>query len=292
MNGNDVALATKPLQLPLHLAERDAYTLAMNRIEVITRADGPPSGELAPGVELRVLATGALGAQGLTTALAEFHPGAELPYHRHTFSEVIVVVSGEAFVSAEGRRYRLKPYDAMHLPAGTPHAVRNASPEIRAVLHSSFASDTPSREQVLTSFPNQDCDRTDETTPERLVRFEEAQVYELAPQAQFRDLFGGKFGARGICGGYGIFEPGASLPCHYHEYDESITIVTGQAVCQVAGNEHQLSGCATACVPRGRPHRFINRSDVPMAMIWVYAGDNPERTLVEPGYCDGKLAWK
>lgn len=264
----------------------------MNRIEVITRADGPPSGELATGVELRVLATGSLGAQGLTTALATFHPGAELPYHRHTFSEVIVVVSGEAFVSVEGRRYRMRPYDAMHLPAGAAHAVRNASSVERTILHSSFASDVPSREQVTTSFTLQDRGRTDETTPETLVRFDEAEIYELAPRAQFRDLFGGKFGARGICGGYGIFEPGASLPCHYHEYDESITIVTGIAICQVAGNEHELTGCATACVPRGRPHRFINRSEAPMAMIWVYAGDNPERTLVEPGYCEGTLSWK
>ena len=88
--------------------------------------------------------------------------------------------------------------------------------------------------------------------------------------------------------GDGVFQPGASLPCHYHHYDESITIVEGAAICQVAGREYPLSGCGTACIPRGRPHRFLNRSDRPMAMIWVYAGDEPERTLVDASCCEGK----
>jgi mannose-6-phosphate isomerase-like protein (cupin superfamily) len=85
-----------------------------------------------------------------------------------------------------------------------------------------------------------------------------------------------------------VFQPGAALPCHYHAFDESITIVAGRAVCQVAGREYDVGDCDTVCVPQGRPHRFLNRSDRPMAMIWVYAGDEPERTLVDPGYCEGR----
>lgn len=261
----------------------------MSRMEVITLADGPATAELAPGVESRVLATGSLGAVGLTTSLATFRPAAELPYHLHPFSEVIVVLSGEALVQIEGRRYRLRPFDAMHVPAGTPHAVRNASSDRVAVLHSSFASDAPTRELVSREFPIQDHDLTAPSGPENLVRFEAAPVYELAPRAHFRDLFARRFGARGICGGYGVFQPGASLPCHYHAFDESITIVSGNAVCQVAGREYALLDCATACVPRGQPHRFLNRSDQPMGMIWVYAGDEPQRTLVEAGFCEGTL---
>ena len=33
--------------------------------------------------------------------------------------------------------------------------------------------------------------------------------------------------------------------------------------------------------PRGRVHYFINKSDAPMAMIWVYAGPLPERIVVD-----------
>jgi len=261
----------------------------MSRLEMLTRSDSAPSIELAPGVQIRLLATGALGAQGLTTALARFDPGVTLAYHTHPCSEAIVVLEGQVAVLAEGRRYRLAPFDAMHLPAGTAHAVSNLSAGAPALLHSSFASDNPGRDQVSTEFARSDREDSDATTPERLVRFAAAPVYELSGGAFFRDLFARRLGSRGICGGYGLFEPGASLPCHYHGFDESITIVTGTAVCQVAGREYEVSNCDTACIPQGRPHRFLNRSDRPMAMIWIYAGDEPDRVLVDPGYCEGRL---
>lgn len=260
----------------------------MTRREAITSIDGPTS-ELEPGVELRILATGTLGAEGLTTSLVTFRPAAELAYHRHACSEVVVVIGGEAHVLVAGRRYRLRPYDAIHLPAGTPHAVRNASARVEAWLHSSFGSAAPTRESVADDFAVHEHHEPPAEASEQIVRFDQSPVYELAPHTFFRDLFGRRFGAQGLCGGHGLFEPGASLPCHVHAYDESITIVTGVAVCQVAGREYELSDRRTACIPRGRPHRFLNRSDRSMAMIWVYAGDEPERTLVEPGYCEGTL---
>jgi quercetin dioxygenase-like cupin family protein len=262
----------------------------MHRTEVITQVDGAPTVELAPGVQVRMLATGVLGAKGLSTALATFQPQAELPYHRHPVSEVIVALSGSALVCVEDRRYLLRPHDAIHVPAETPHAVRNATAHGPSTLHTSFATDSPSREPVNQRFVVRDLDRTDAACPETLVRFEQATAYELAPRTEFRDLFARRYGARGICGGYGVFEPGASLPCHFHEYDESITIVAGRAVCQVAGREYELADCATACVPRGRPHRFLNRSADRMAMIWVYAGDEPQRTLVDTSCCEGAMA--
>jgi quercetin dioxygenase-like cupin family protein len=198
-------------------------------------------------------------------------------------------LSGQAHVLVEGRRYLLRPYDAMHVPGQTTHQVINPSGETPAVLFSTFASATPTRELVPGPFAVVERSATDASCPENLTRFDTAPVYELSARAFFRDLFARRLGSRGICGGYGIFEPGASLPCHIHGFDESITIGTGRAISQVAGREYELSNCDTACIPQGRPHRFINRSDQPMAMIWVYAGDEPDRTLVDPGYCEGVL---
>jgi len=92
-------------------------------------------------------------------------------------------------------------------------------------------------------------------------------------------------GSQGICGGYGRFDRGTSLPCHVHEYDESISIVEGKAICEVAGRRTTLSNCETAVIPAGLPHRFINDFNEPMAMIWVYAGDMPTRKLVDASLC-------
>jgi len=60
-----------------------------------------------------------------------------------------------------------------------------------------------------------------------------------------------RFGSVGICGGYGEFNPGSSLPCHLHKYDESITIIKGEAICEVAGKRYLLSDCDTGFVPEG-----------------------------------------
>jgi quercetin dioxygenase-like cupin family protein len=259
----------------------------MERIESLTRGEGPASLELAPGVGIRLLASGSTGALGLTTALAKFRQGASLPYHTHPVSEVIVVLEGWAEAHVEGRAYRLGTYDAIHVPAEVAHSIVNTATDQPTVLHTSFASENPTRTFVSTAYTVSDRRETDLHCPERLIRFATASVYELAPRAHFRDLFASRFGAKGVCGGYGIFEPGASLPCHFHGYDESITIVSGVATSQVAGKKYQVSNCDTLCIPKGRPHRFLNRSDQPMAMIWVYAGDEPDRTVVDAGLCDG-----
>lgn len=92
-----------------------------------------------------------------------------------------------------------------------------------------------------------------------------------------------------MSGGYGIFEPGAQLPCHIHDFDESITIIQGEASCLVEGRKYQLSNNETALVPSGRCHYIINNSDKPMAMIWVYAGPTTERMVMESSLCD--LTW-
>lgn len=262
----------------------------MNRTEFITRGNCQPAAELAPGVDLRLFVSGQLGSRGLCTGTATFRPGAELPYHHHPCSEAVTLVEGRLAFWVEGRCYRLQPFDAVHVPAGAAHMSRNLSGEAPAVLLSAFASAAPTRELVDNRFVEVECSQSDTSTPETLVRFDKAPVYELAPRAFFRDLFAGRLGAKGICGGYGRFEPGASLPCHLHGFDESISIIQGRAICQVAGKEYELSGRDTACIPQGRPHRFLNRFAEPMAMIWVYAGDEPDRTLVDAGYCEGVIS--
>jgi quercetin dioxygenase-like cupin family protein len=84
-----------------------------------------------------------------------------------------------------------------------------------------------------------------------------------------------------MSGGYTVFCPGARLPAHVHDFDESISIVRGNATCVVEGQRYGLSDCATAMVPRGRVHYFINETNQPMAMVWVYAGPRPERIVVD-----------
>jgi quercetin dioxygenase-like cupin family protein len=205
----------------------------------------------------------------------------------------MTVIEGEADVRVEGRRYRLGELDSIHFPAGIAHSVLNLQASGILLAHWAFTTGYPRREPVAETFAPQDLRDSDTTGkfPEHIARFSNTKVYELAERAYFSDLFGKRFGAVGLCGGYGRFDPGASLPCHIHRCDESITIISGTAVCQVMGQQWQLADCDTAFVPEGLPHRFLNQTGAPMAMIWVYASDEPERTILDARYCSGLLAW-
>lgn len=263
------------------------------RREHIISGRGEPLPEPSSQVVLRMFASAQCGATGMSTGTATFTPAARLPYHTHHFSEAVTILKGKAAVAVEGRRYCLRPFDCIHIPAGAAHEAVNASSEEPLLAFSAFASSTPSRKLVADHFVVEDRSSADPRPgdPEHLVRFAKAPGYELSPETEFYDLFAGRFGAIGICGGYGRFERGSSLPCHVHDYDESITIIEGTATCEVAGRRYRLTGCDTAFVPQGRPHRFLNESRSTMAMIWVYAGSEPERTILDVGYCTGALRY-
>jgi quercetin dioxygenase-like cupin family protein len=262
-----------------------------SRLERVTHAATAPAVELVEGVSVVFFANGELGAKGFSTGLARFKPGVELPCHKHECGESITVLQGRCNIAVEGRIYRLAPYDSMHVPAGVAHGMKSLENSNDLLAHVAFSSATVTRELVRTPFTERDLRDAAASTegPEALSRFSRAEEYELSANALFRDLFAKRLGSKGICGGYGRFAPGASLPCHTHLYDESITIVEGGATCLVAGRRYALSGCDTALVPQGLPHRFINETSEPMGMVWVYAGDEPERVIVDNRICSGEL---
>lgn len=260
------------------------------RLERVTHAASAPTLELVEGVSVVLFANGELGANGFSTGLARFKPGAQLPCHKHECGESITVLQGHCDIAVEGRTYRLAPYDSIHVSAGLAHEVKSLETSNDLLAHVAFSSATVTRELVSTPFTLQDLRdaAASRRGAEALSRFSRAEEYELSANALFRDLFAKRLGSKGICGGYGRFAPGASLPCHTHLYDESITIVEGRATCLVAGRRYSLSGCDTALVPQGQPHRFINETNEPMAMVWVYAGDEPERVVVDNAICSGE----
>lgn len=262
--------------------------------EVIVECKPDTGWESPNEVTLQMFASADRGAKEMSTGLAIFGPNAILPYHRHGFSEAVTILEGEALFAVEGRQYCIRPFDCIHIPAGVAHQASNSSAGQSLVALCAFASPVPTREMVTDRFSLDDrsLDDPQAGNPEHIVRYSRAPKYELAEGTEFCDLFGGRFGAVGICGGYGRFQPGSSLPCHIHHYAESITIIEGEAACEVMGRRHHLSRYDTAFVPAERPHRFLNEAAKPMAMIWVYGGSEPERTIVDVRYCQGLAKWE
>ena len=260
---------------------------ASDRREAVQTVPGAKLTVLVPGVDLRPLVGDHNGARNLFTGLLTLAPKASYPLYTRPFTEVSVLLDGQVAVDVEDRRYKLGPFDAMTVPSNLPRRLVNLSTSRPALIHVSMAASAPAQSWVNGRFTpvEQPAGATGQPGAERLCRNNPRVRFELAPRALFQDLFSAELGSQGICGGYGVFEPGARLPCHRHEFDESITIVQGTATCVVEGRRHELSGNATALVPQGLCHYFINLTLAPMAMVWVYAGDKPDRIVMDESYC-------
>jgi quercetin dioxygenase-like cupin family protein len=244
--------------------------------------------DIARGVRFDCLVGKHNEAQNLTTGIATFDPGATLPCHTHPFSESITLLSGSAILEVEGRRYRLNVMDNVVLPRNLSHQVVNVSSSHPAVFHVAMASSEPTRTLVDRFFSRRAMPEFAASIEgaERLNWFKTTPRSQAGPGATFMDYFNREL-IPGIemSGGHGTFAPGGRLPCHIHDFDESICIIQGVATCIVEGRKYTMSDCITALQPRGRCHYFINESESPMVMLWVYAGPMPERIMMEEQAC-------
>ncbi len=86
-----------------------------------------------------------------------------------------------------------------------------------------------------------------------------------------------------LTNGITIFNPGAAIARHYHNCDESVTILQGEAHCEIDGEVFTMHTYDTTFVPAGIPHRFWNESHAPMKILWTYASVNVTRTFTDTG---------
>jgi quercetin dioxygenase-like cupin family protein len=258
--------------------------------EILRRPDEMKPITLVPGVTLRPL-LGA-GAPGLFTGLLIVEPGARCPHYSRPCAEALTLLEGEAALDAEDRRYPLGVLDNATVPKQLPRRVVNLSSTGTATFHVALSANTPSQAWVNARFTpvEQPVASKGRDGGERITRNDPAARYESGPRAMFQDLFGAALGSPGICGGLGLFEPGARLPCHRRESDASITILQGTATCIVEGRRHELSDHATAFVPQGLCHYIINLTLDPMALIWACAGDRPDRVVMDESCCHPERA--
>lgn len=277
----------KPVANPGPPALAAPASMRPDRPESMTPVAAAARVEIERGVIFRPLVGSHNQARNLTTGIVNFMPGAELPYHTHPYSESVTVLQGRAALEVEGRRYTLGPLDNIWIPKGAAHYAVNLSANQPAVLHIAMASHAPSRTLVQNTYARREMPEAGQGQPgvERVNRHSTTAWYEPAPGARFQDFFNRDLGCEEMSGGYGQFRPGARLPCHIHDFDESISIVQGTATCVVEGRHYNLADNGTALCPRGRCHYFINETQQQMAMIWVYAGPVPERMVMDEKCC-------
>src|SRR5258708_28908693 len=71
------------------------------------------------------------------------------------------------------------------------------------------------------------------------------------------------------------FDPGASLPLHSHNCEESVVILEGEAAFDVGGEGIEIEVGDTTWAPADVVHRFFNRGTGPMRILWTYGMVTP-----------------
>lgn len=92
-----------------------------------------------------------------------------------------------------------------------------------------------------------------------------------------------KCGSQSMINGITAFEPGAKVGVHFHNCEESVLVLEGEAVAEIDGQRYHLKAGDTTWLPPRVPHRFLNESDKLMRIFWTYADIDATRTMVESG---------
>lgn len=118
----------------------------------------------------------------------------------------------------------------------------------------------------------------------QIFRPEQMKTYERGGGARTTPLSRTGTGAGAFINGITEFGPGAAIPFHYHNCEESVVLLEGDAMFDIDGAEHRLKPLDTTWIPANVPHRFRNMSSsAPMKILWIYGSAQATRTLVETG---------
>ena len=91
-------------------------------------------------------------------------------------------------------------------------------------------------------------------------------------------------GAKEILNGFTNIPPGGGIALHFHNCEESVLIVSGDAIVEINDTEQQASAPDVVWVDAGVHHRFRNASDTEwLRIFWTYASADATRTFVETG---------
>ncbi len=116
-----------------------------------------------------------------------------------------------------------------------------------------------------------------------MVHFREIPTIDRGNGVIVTPLVGSAIGSERLTIGTTTFPPGTTIALHTHNCDESVCVVEGEAVCEIDGVLHELALYDTTFVPQGIPHRFINKGEQPLRILWTYASGHVTRTVVATG---------
>ncbi|MCW5571660.1 MAG: cupin domain-containing protein [Steroidobacteraceae bacterium] len=123
-------------------------------------------------------------------------------------------------------------------------------------------------------------------TPDRPVVLRAAQLAATDRGGGIRTtpLVTARVGSRQMLNGITVLDPGAAVPLHFHNCEESVLVLSGRGRAHIDGEEHDVGPGAVSWIPAGVPHFFRNVSaDERLEIFWTYASVDATRTIVATG---------
>lgn len=118
----------------------------------------------------------------------------------------------------------------------------------------------------------------------QILRPDEISSHDRGGGARTTPLVLPRIGATGFINGITEFGPGAAIPFHSHNCEESVVLLEGDAFLDINGESHRLKAMDTTWIPPNVSHRFRNISDTQgMKILWIYASTAATRTLTDSG---------
>mgnify|MGYP001764297644 FL=1 len=118
----------------------------------------------------------------------------------------------------------------------------------------------------------------------QVLRPSEIKSHDRGGGAKTTPLVSPAIGAQGFINGITEFAPGAAIPFHSHNCEESVVLLEGEAMLDIDGREIPVKPFETTWIPPNVSHRFRNLSATqPLKILWIYARTDATRTLTATG---------
>lgn len=90
-------------------------------------------------------------------------------------------------------------------------------------------------------------------------------------------------GSRSMISGITIIPKNESINLHYHNCEEAVTILQGNAIAEIDNKKYKLKEGDVSWIPPKIAHRFFNKNKKDLKIYWTYANINATRTDVLTG---------